>query len=156
MTEIPPDPNQPPLILPWAIHEAMVAHCRLDAPLEACGLLSGVGRSVQGIFLLRNREARTDRYDAEPLDLLHAWRCLRRQNQVIVGLYHSHPQWRAVPSRTDLERNYHGDTPRIIVSLLDQQPDVRVWRLDAESYEEIPWRLSRDPVLHQTLDLSPP
>lgn len=156
MTEIPPDPSQPCLIIPWAVHEAMVSHCLHDAPFEACGLLAGNGHTAQGIFLLRNRERREDRYDAEPLDLLHAWRCLRRQRQEILGIYHSHPRWRAVPSRTDLERNYHGDTPRIIVSLLDPEPDVRVWRLDSHSYQEIPWRLCREPVIPNPVDLSAP
>ena len=59
----------------------------------------------------------------------------------ILAIYHSHPRWEAVPSRTDLRENHYGPVPRIIVSLLDETPDVRVWRLDPDSYQELPWRI---------------
>ena len=59
----------------------------------------------------------------------------------ILAIYHSHPRCEAIPSRTDLRENYYGAVPRIIVSLLDETPDVRIWRLDPDSYEELPWRI---------------
>ncbi len=31
--------------------------------------------------------------------------------------------------------------PRIIVSLKGDVPDVRVWRLDTDSYEELSWEI---------------
>ena len=60
----------------------------------------------------------------------------------IAAIYHSHPRWEAVPSAVDLKENHYGPVPRIIVSLLADPPDVRVWRLEAESYQEIPWALA--------------
>ena len=59
--------------------------------------------------------------------------------------------WAAIPSRTDLETNYYGDLPRIIVSLLEEPPDVRAWRLEPNSYAELPWRASPP-----TADVEPP
>jgi proteasome lid subunit RPN8/RPN11 len=58
-----------------------------------------------------------------------------------VAIYHSHPRWAAVPSRTDLQENHYGSVPRIIVSLLGPTPEVRIWRLDPDSYLELPWRI---------------
>ena len=43
-----------PLAIPAAIRDAMVAHCLREAPLEACGLLGGVGQAVASFFPLRN------------------------------------------------------------------------------------------------------
>jgi proteasome lid subunit RPN8/RPN11 len=133
-----------PLLIPRAIHDAMVAHCLRDAPLECCGLLGGIPPTVSSIFPLRNAQASETRYTADSRDLIAAVQALRARAAQILAIYHSHPRWAAVPSRTDLAENHYGDVPRIIVSLLDDPPEVRVWRLDADSYEELPWRLAPD------------
>ena len=73
---------------------------------------------------------------------LDGLRDLRARGTEILAIYHSHPRWRAEPSATDLELNHYGDVPRIIVSLLDPMPDVRVWRLYPKAYQELPWRLA--------------
>ena len=117
----------------------MVAHCRMDAPLECCGILGGVSPEVSLFYPLANIEASETRYNADPSDLIRVDRDLRAREAEILAIYHSHPRWPAVPSKTDLATNYLGPIPRIIVSLLDEPPTVRVWRLEAESYAELPW-----------------
>jgi proteasome lid subunit RPN8/RPN11 len=102
-------------------------------------LLGGVGNQVSSFHPLRNTSASEVRYDADPLDLIAAVRTLRARKAEILAIYHSHPRWAAVPSQTDLRENHYGDVPRIIVSLLGEVPEVRVWRLDPESYEELSW-----------------
>lgn len=129
------------LRIPRPTLEAMIAHCRNEAPLEACGLLGGVGAEVRSIHLLRNMLASERRFSADPNDLIEADRALRASQQVIVAIFHSHPRWAPVPSKTDLELNFHGETPQIIVSLLQDEPEVRIWRLRPDSFEELPWRV---------------
>lgn len=134
------------LTIPAALHDAMVAHCVRDAPLECCGLLGGVAPLVSSIHPLRNSDASETRYNADPQDLIRAVVDLRSRGAEILAIYHSHPRWPAIPSQTDLRENHYGAVPRIIVSLLDPAPVVRVWRLDPESYVELPWRLVPDGV----------
>ncbi len=134
-------PPTDPLTIPAAIRDAMVAHCVRDAPLECCGLLGGVAPLVSSIHPLRNSEASETRYNADGQDLIRAVRDLRARGAAILAIYHSHPRWPAVPSQTDLRENYYEDVPRIIVSLLGPEPDVRVWRLGPASYVELPWRV---------------
>ncbi len=134
------DPDDP-LTIPAAIHDAMVAHCVREAPLECCGLLGGAGGRVDSFHPLRNASASETRYDADPNDLVAAVVALRERASEILAIYHSHPKWAAVPSKTDLRENHYGPVPRIIVSLLGSTPEVRVWRLDSDSYEELPWRV---------------
>jgi proteasome lid subunit RPN8/RPN11 len=129
------------LLIPTDIHDAMVAHCLREAPLECCGLLGGVTARVSSIHPLRNVSASETRYDADPKDLIAAVVELRQRNGEILAIYHSHPRWAAIPSQTDLRENHYGHVPRIIVSLLGPTPEVRVWRLDPDSFEELPWRL---------------
>jgi proteasome lid subunit RPN8/RPN11 len=163
------DPLDPiALEIPRDLHDAMVAHCLREAPLECCGLLGGVAsfvfvalaapaapaapaacRGLPGGIVprassfhpLRNAAASETRYDADPHDVIDAVVALRRRGAEVLAIYHSHPRWEAIPSRTDLRDNHWGPVPRIIVSLLGEIPDVRVWRLDPDSYQDLPWRI---------------
>ncbi|WP_435016347.1 Mov34/MPN/PAD-1 family protein [Tundrisphaera sp. TA3] len=134
----------PTLAIPREIHDAMVGHCVREAPLECCGLLGGVDSLVSSFHPMRNASASETRYDADPKDLIEAVQSLRARGAEILAIYHSHPRWAAVPSKTDLRENHYGPVPRIIVSLLGPTPEVRTWRLDPETYEELPWRIVED------------
>lgn len=130
-----------PLGIPRAVHDAMLAHCRMEAPRECCGILGGVWPEADLFYPLANALASEDRYDADPAELVRAVVDLRGREAEMLAIYHSHPRWEAVPSRADLELNHYGPLPRIIVSLLTEPPVVRTWRLHAHSFEELPWRL---------------
>lgn len=132
----------PALLIPRPFHDQMVEHCVREAPLECCGLLGGVGPRVSSFHPLRNALASETRYDADPKDLIAAVQDLRARGAEILAIYHSHPRWAAVPSKADLRENHYGDVPRIIVSLLGETPEVRAWRLDPDSYEELPWTIA--------------
>jgi [CysO sulfur-carrier protein]-S-L-cysteine hydrolase len=130
------------LEIPRDILDAMIAHCVREAPLECCGILGGVAPPfVTSIYPLRNESQSETRYNADPYDLINTQLELRHRGEDILAIYHSHPRWDAIPSRTDLAENYYGEVPRIIVSLLGDIPDVRVWRLDPDSFTELRWRI---------------
>jgi proteasome lid subunit RPN8/RPN11 len=140
------DEEQAPLLIPAAIHDAMVAHCLREAPLECCGLLTGIAPRVSSWHPLRNEaDSATNRYFANPHQIIEVDRECRRLATEFLAIYHSHPRWAAIPSRTDLEENYYGALPRIIVSLLGETPEVRVWRLEPDSFQELPWQIVPSP-----------
>ncbi len=141
------DDSLRPLLIPRRIHSQMVEHCRRDAPLEACGILGGVSPRVDSIYPLRNAEQSPTRYNADPEDILSAVRELRARRAEFLAIYHSHPRWQPIPSRTDLETNYYGELPRMIVSLLDDPPESRLWRLSPDSYVELEWMIVPDEKL---------
>lgn len=128
-----------PLEIPADIVEAMVAHCLREAPLECCGILGGAPPRVSSFHPLRNAAASPTRYDADPRDLIDTVVALREAESEILAIYHSHPQWEAVPSETDLRENHYGAVPRIIVSLLHDPPQVRTWLLKPDSFLELAW-----------------
>jgi proteasome lid subunit RPN8/RPN11 len=134
------------LLIPAEIHDAMVAHCLREAPLECCGLLGGFALVVSSFHPLGNASASETRYDADPDDLIAAVVDLRQRGAEILAIYHSHPRWAAIPSQTDLRENHYGPVPRIIVSLLGPTPEVRIWRLDPDRYEELPWQVVPGPT----------
>ncbi len=126
------------------VYRGMVDHCRLESPNEACGLLSGRARFALGLHRLRNvASAPRSRYAADDGELIAALRAIRSMGSEVVAIYHSHPRTAAVPSPTDLKENYWGGTARVIVSLVGGVASVRVWWLGRDSFQGIPWRLSR-------------
>ena len=126
------------LQLPAAIFDAMVEHARVARPAECCGLLAGRGAVVSERFELRNELVSPVAYQADPRDLFAAFRELRERGLELLAIYHSHPTSSARPSRTDLEQNYYGDVPRIIISLADDPPVVKGFRLFQDHFEELP------------------
>ena len=131
----------PLLTIPRDIHDAMVRHCLDEAPLECCGILGGVFPEVSLFYPVTIDQKSETRYNADPKDLINAIRDLRDREAEILAIYHSHPRWEAVPSQADLRLNYYGAVPRIIVSLLEPEPVVRIWRLSPDSYQELGWRI---------------
>lgn len=139
--------GSPPLVLARAIHDAMIDHCRALAPAEACGLIAG--RTIahaDALYRLGNELASATRYRADPRDLFQALRNMRANGEHLLAIYHSHPQTAAIPSQTDLRLNYYGPMPRIIVSLAQAEPVVRVWSLEPSTYRELAWSIEPDSV----------
>ena len=54
-----------PLEIPRDLHDAMVAHCQRESPLECCGILGGISPRVSSIHPLRNDLASETRYNAD-------------------------------------------------------------------------------------------
>ena len=92
-------------------------------PEECCGFLIGrlcaAGNDVVYARRAVNRNAtrREDRYVIAPGDYLAADRAARTENLDIVGVYHSHPDHPAIPSRTDLELATFPGYAYVIVSV---------------------------------------
>jgi proteasome lid subunit RPN8/RPN11 len=138
----PPRPAHPqtlPLIIPANLLAEMIAHCRGEAPLEACGLLTGTGRRASTFEPIRNALVSPNRYQSDQRDMIRAVVGMRARGEEIVAIVHSHPKSRPIPSRTDLEWNYYGDTPQVIISLRGEPSEVRVWQFHGPSYASLAW-----------------
>jgi proteasome lid subunit RPN8/RPN11 len=125
------------LIVDARLVVAMVEQARAEAPLECCGLLAGrvvgdAGR-VEMRYPLVNEAASPVEFVSDARSMFDAMRDIDRRGLTVLAVYHSHPTSPAVPSKTDLERNYSPDVVNIIASLRAEPPDVKAWWLwDAE------------------------
>ena len=120
---------------------SMIAHCVRESPLECCGLLGGKGPRV----LVHSPAAESGRQRnpvrGRSAETLEAGRWLAARAELeILAIYHSHPRWEAVPSAVDREKNYWGAMPHLIVGFAADPPEVRVWRLSADSHRNFPGR----------------
>lgn len=109
--------------VPRAVHvrqesvDEMLAHARMEAPLECCGLLLGRGDRIDVAWPARNALSSRTRFQVEPADHFAALRRARDLGLEIVGAYHSHPATAAVPSPRDLDEASYPEFLYLIVGL---------------------------------------
>lgn len=109
--------------------DAIVAHAREVAPAECCGLLFGSPASI--VEAVRTRNIAADpatRFLIDPKDHIDGRREARRRSLEVVGFYHSHPLSPATPSARDRTEAGYPDDLYLIVSLLAEPPEIRVFR----------------------------
>ena len=137
------------LEIPADLFDAMIGQAQKEAPAECCGLLLGRGSSAVRIFPLRNELNSPIAYNADARDLFAAHRAMREHRLEITALYHSHPASEARPSRRDLNENYYGEIPRIIISLAGAVPVVKAFLLYEDRFQEIECRRLRSTTYRQ-------
>lgn len=145
------------LILTQEHIESMQTHAEQAYPHEGCGLLLGRfdaladQKTLIDVALLDNAwsaDVATDlaaqghsdsatltsrrRYWIDPKDLLATQRQARENGLAIIGVYHSHPDAEAVPSRCDRELAWP-TYAYIIVSVRNGTAvDLQNWQLDSD------------------------
>ncbi len=107
----------------------ITGHARDAAPLECCGLLAGKDELIDEYIRTDNVRASEVEYQVDPVEHIAAMKSLRIRGRVILGAYHSHPRTPAVPSPTDLTEAHDAELLYVIVSLCDERPDIRAYRL---------------------------
>jgi proteasome lid subunit RPN8/RPN11 len=124
------------LILTRKSWESMRRHVSRCAPLEACGLLSGINERVDSSQGVPNAERSPVRYRMEP----HAqWRAFQRMETAgleLVGIYHSHPNGPDHPSPTDIAENMY-PVAQIIWFRENGEWRARAYKIEAGTAIEI-------------------
>ncbi len=117
---------------------AIVGHCLDGAPDEACGLLVGsLATATAPQFVpCRNASASARIYTLDPRDYMRAERAAEDNGMEIVGVVHSHTHTTNYPSPTDVAAAPDPAWHYVIVSLKDDAPSVRSYRIVDEKISE--------------------
>jgi proteasome lid subunit RPN8/RPN11 len=130
--------------IPQAIIDAMVAHARDGLPNEACGMVHGKDGVPTEVKRVRNASDSPYRYMMDPQEQLQLELQREREGLDLFAIYHSHVASEARPSMTDIRMAFfppgeletgelmYPDTYYILVSLADEPPPVRAWRIVRE------------------------
>ncbi|WP_457591918.1 M67 family metallopeptidase [Geoglobus sp.] len=81
--------------------------------IERCGLLSGrVGKTIEviGAFELENVRSSPVEFELNPLETLEIFESVEKVGHEVVGVWHTHPRGKAVPSPKDVQgmKNFPG------------------------------------------------
>lgn len=127
-------------------YERIVGHCYDGLPDEACGLLVGPAAgpytareatgAVSEVFPAVNADASARTYTVDGKDYLRASRAADDLGHEIVGVWHSHTHTDAYPSPTDVRQAVDPMWIYVIVSLRDEAPMLRAYRIRDERIAE--------------------
>jgi len=134
------------LRLPEHAYLALVGHALDGIPLEACGLLAGVGERVERFYPCRNAAESSKVYEIDPRDHLRADRDAEARGLELVGVVHSHTHTDAYPSPTDVAQAPDPGWHYAIVSLRDGAPMLRSYRIIDDVITEEPVVVERRPA----------
>ncbi|AFZ14844.1 Mov34/MPN/PAD-1 family protein [Crinalium epipsammum PCC 9333] len=129
--------------------QTIINHAESTYPEECCGIMLGkmdsTDKTVVEVWQTENAwsaETADDYVDAEvvtskrrrfaiaPLDMLKAQKAARQSQLNIVGFFHSHPDYPAIPSEFDRTYAWQ-EYSYIIVSVVQGKAgDIRSWCLD--------------------------
>jgi proteasome lid subunit RPN8/RPN11 len=118
------------LRIPRALYEEVLAHCRRQYPKEACGLLAGRDGRVSRVYPMRNVDDSPIGYSMDPREQFQAERAMRLAQEALLGIYHSHTATDAYPSSVDVRLAISPEVSYVLVSLKQQPPDVKSYRID--------------------------
>lgn len=110
----------------------MIRHALEKAPLECCGLLFGPSSTpqyIESISPMRNIMESPTEFSIDPQELINSLRDRRSSGQQLIGIYHSHPNSKALPSFRDTSEFYYHDVSYWIISLISPaKPSLRCFR----------------------------
>jgi proteasome lid subunit RPN8/RPN11 len=139
--------GSPPLLLSTQERDRLHDWVREGYPLETCGLLIGA-RGEHALRVVRavrvkniETERSHDRYLLDPAEHLAHERSACNEGLEIVGVWHSHPDHPARPSKTDLDAAWEGWSYLILRVDSGGAVEHRSWRLSAGSFVEEPVQL---------------
>ncbi len=116
-------------------HRRILAHCYFGLPDEACGLLAGpvvAGEAtglVNEVYPAVNADASSRTYTVDGKDYLRASRDAESRGDDVIGVWHSHTHTDAYPSPTDIRQAVDPMWLYVIVSLRDEVPMLRAFRI---------------------------
>jgi len=141
---------QPTLRITEAQYATILGNCYDGLPNEACGLLVGpLGGngdptgSVSQARPCRNADASAVTYTVDPRDMLAAMRAAEASGDEIIGVWHSHTHTEGYPSPTDVRQAVDPAWFYVIVSLRDQAPMLRAYRIQGGVVAEVAVELLR-------------
>lgn len=119
--------------IPAELARAMVEHCRAGRPHEACGILAGRDGAIVHVFPMVNDSASPVRYSLDPKEQFSVYETIEENGWELGGIFHSHTHTVAYPSPTDV-RLASEEVPYVIVSLADDEPSIRAFRIVKEDW----------------------
>jgi [CysO sulfur-carrier protein]-S-L-cysteine hydrolase len=118
------------LHLSAAVYGAILSHVYDGVPMEACGLLVGPTPDRADQFVATDNAAHSARIYAIPSrQHLLAERAAEDSDRAVIGVVHSHTHTDPYPSPTDVAMAFDPAWHYVIVSLRDEAPMLRSFRI---------------------------
>ena len=131
------------LEFPSNIFVQMIRQAKVQAPLEACGILAGKDGQVEKLYDMKNADESNVHFMMAPEEQFKVVKDIRSAGRKMLAIYHSHPETPARPSAEDISFALTPDVIHVIVSL--QEADVPVTKgflIEDGNVTEVPVKIS--------------
>ncbi len=116
----------------------MLEHALSTPDLEVCGLIGGRDNIARTVYPITNiADDPTHRFLMGPKEQINIMRRMREVNELLWGIYHSHPDSPAEPSALDLDMAYYPDVYYFIISLTNNQSELGCFYFDGLKFKKI-------------------
>jgi proteasome lid subunit RPN8/RPN11 len=119
------------------VRDAMVAHAKKEAPIEACGYLGGKDGVVNEIYEMVNVDKSTDHFSFGPEEQFKVLKDARKHGLSLLACYHSHPASPARLSEEDIRLSNDPNMVYVILSLSDNDVDVKAFKVRKQGVDDI-------------------
>lgn len=117
------------IIIESQILDSMKQHAKELHPIECCGYLGAKDGVVNTIYKMKNIDNSPEHFSFDPKEQFQVVKDARKNNIELVSVYHSHPETPARLSQEDIKLLNDPKMVYIIVSLMENQPDVKAYQL---------------------------
>lgn len=133
------------LILKKELFDQIVSQSRKEFPNEACGILAGKDRKVNGersrtvekVYEMSNTDASPSTFFMEAKEQLKVMKEIRNSGIQMIGIYHSHVASQAYPSAHDVELAFYPEVSYAIISLEDKKnPVIKSFKIQEGNIKE--------------------
>ena len=146
-----------PYQISYATSRKIAEHARSSYPQEACGLIAGTDKCISRAHPLSNVADEPEvAFALEPNEQLKALKMLDAAKLNWIGVYHSHPKTRPIPSAVDISETSDVALLHLIVSLRSSKPAFQLWQVRDQSvdplelyFESEPRQAIAEPALSQ-------
>jgi [CysO sulfur-carrier protein]-S-L-cysteine hydrolase len=107
----------------------MIDYCSTQLPYEACGILSGRGSYNETLWLMKNTEKSTTSFAMDMQEVEKSMELIRKRNERLTGIFHSHPRAPAYPSIGDIKNWHYPNSAYLIISFSKGLPEVRCYSI---------------------------
>ena len=106
------------LSLPRPLVNKILAHAQKNSAVEVCGLIGSDGATEKNYYAIDNVANNPDcRFLMDAPQQIKAMKEMRKKQQTLFAIVHSHPTADASPSLLDIKENDYKDAFYIIISL---------------------------------------
>jgi proteasome lid subunit RPN8/RPN11 len=133
------------LKIPKTIFEQILEQARMEAPIEACGILAGKNRKVEKFYPMTNTENSSNHFMMEPKEQFAVVKDIRAAGLEMLSIFHSHPESPACPSAEDIKLALTPDVIYVIVSLHESgNPVINGFLINDGSIKKVPVEILED------------
>ena len=123
------------------IRDQVIEHAKACLPNECCGYITGVDSQLKTLYKMTNVDASPVHFSFDPKEQFQVVKESRKNGEVPIVVYHSHPESPARLSNEDLRLLTDPNMVYVIVSLETENIELKGYHIIDSVITEVPIKI---------------